>query len=455
MPRWHWGLCTSWRLLRSSPSWHYSYKVYSIYFLRIRSESISIEDSECTLYSIVATRDIITDLARSADKKNSFSNLSLQLRLAVHWIWIDRSTTGVPIQTPPDSKMAYAKELELACQTVQRATHLTKTLLTAVDKGTLDKTDSTPVTIADFAAQALIIHTIHGVYPHDSFVGEEDSHALRSNPTLLDRTWDLLCTVPEGHRPATKDEMMRRIDLGAQGTCSPDTRAWVLDPVDGTATFMNGQQYAVCLSLVENGHQRVGVLGGPNLCLDDGSGQIREDVVDRDGYGYMLFAVEGEGAYQRKMTAPRDQDGERLLPATKLPPVKQITDPADIRFIDSSCATSSNYEVHARVAETLGAPWPPHADLWAAQLRYVAIAAGGCNVLLKVPRQPTYRSKIWDHSGGMLLAQELGVRVTDLEGHAVDCGLGRTLAGCYGMVVAPDPVHGRVVQAVKDVVQSL
>lgn len=340
----------------------------------------------------------------------------------------------------------YSKELELACLTVQRATHLTKTLLTAVDKGTLDKTDSTPVTIADFAAQALIIHSIHNVYPSDNFVGEEDSQSLRSNPLLLDRTWELLCTIPEQYRPSSADEMMRLIDLGAQGTCSPSTRAWVLDPVDGTATFMNGQQYAVCLSLVENGQQKLGVLGGPNLCLE--TGEIKEDVVDRDGYGYQVFAVVGEGAYQRRMHEAPSQ----LLPASRLPRVKQITDPAEIRFIDSSCATSSNYELHARVAERLGAPWPPHADLWAAQLRYVAIAAGGCNVLLKVPRRESYRSKIWDHSGGMLVAQELGVRVTDLAGRMVDCGLGRTLAGCYGMVVAPESIHSAIVDAVARVI---
>lgn len=337
----------------------------------------------------------------------------------------------------------YTKELQLACLTVQRATHLTKTLLTAVDKGTLDKTDSTPVTIADFAAQALIIHTIHAEYPDDNFVGEEDSQSLRENPTLLERTWELLCTIPPQYRPSSKDDMMRLIDLGAQGTCSPSTRAWVLDPVDGTATFMNGQQYAVCLSLVENGHQKVGVLGGPNLCLE--TGEIKETVVDKDGYGYQVFAVAGEGAWQRRMHEHADE----LLAASRLAPVKQITDPAEIRFIDSSCATSSNYEVHARVAERLGAPWPPHADLWAAQLRYVAIAAGGCNVLLKVPRKASYRSKIWDHSGGMLIAQELGVKVTDLEGNSVDCGLGRTLAGCYGMIVAPESVHSVVVDAVR------
>jgi 3'(2'), 5'-bisphosphate nucleotidase len=83
-------------------------------------------------------------------------------------------------------------------------------------------------------------------------------------------------------------------------------------------------------------------------------------------------------------------------------------------------------------------------------MRYVAIAVqGGCNAFVKVPRRESYRSKIWDHAGGMLLVQELGCVVTDLEGQAVDCGLGRTLGGCYGMVVAEASIHGRVLEAVR------
>ncbi|EAW13373.1 inositol monophosphatase family protein [Aspergillus clavatus NRRL 1] len=348
----------------------------------------------------------------------------------------------------------YAKELQLACLAVQRATLLTKRLLEAVDKGSLDKSDSTPVTIADFAAQALIIGAVHHVFPEDEFVGEEDSNALRANPELLERTWELVSTTrlddeeSEGllYAPKSKEEMLYLIDLGAQGKCNPDTRAWVLDPVDGTATFMQGQQYAVCLALVENGRQKLGVLGCPNLNLV--TGRIQEDVVDRDGYGYQVFAVTGHGAWKRKMGRGA------LLPAEKIASRPQITEPKDLDFVDCGSATSSNTDLHARVASTLGAPWPYTTDLWSTQLRYIAIALGGCNALLKIPRKASYRSKIWDHAGGMLIAQEVGVKVTDLAGNPVDCSLGRTLAGCYGMIVAPPSIHGRLVEAVKEVMQE-
>lgn len=348
------------------------------------------------------------------------------------------------------SSTLYSKELQVACLAVQRAALLTKKLLEAVDMGSIDKSDSTPVTIADFAAQAMIIAAVRGVFPEDEFVGEEDSRALRENPELLERAWDLVSSTRLDDEesetmlktPSSKQEMLELIDLGAQGKCNGRGRTWTLDPVDGTATFMLGQQYAVCLALVEDGFQKVAVLGCPNLNLE--SGVIKEDIVDRDGYGHMLSAVKGQGTSIRRM----GRGG--LLPARKVDQIPQITDPRDLRFVDCSMANSSNFELHGSVASRLGAPWPHTTNIWSAQLRYVAIAVGGCNAMIKIPRKPRYRSNIWDHAGGMLLAEEVGCKVTDINGNPVDCGLGRTLAGCYGMVVAPASIHERLVEAVRE-----
>lgn len=351
-----------------------------------------------------------------------------------------------------ESSSPYSKELQIACLTVQRATLLTKKVLEAVDKGSLDKSDSTPVTVADFAAQALIIGAIHHAFPEDDIVGEEDSAALRADATLLDRAWGLVSSTHLDdeaseallYTPKSKEEMLGLIDLGAKGTCGPTGRSWVLDPVDGTATFIQGQQYAVCLALLQDGRQRVGVLGCPNLNL--ASGRMHEDAVDRDGYGSQVFAVAGQGAHMRKMGTGA------LQPAHRLDPKPQITEFHELDFVDCAASTSSNIDYHARLASHIKAPWPHTTDLWAAQLRYIAIAVGGCNTLIKIPRKASYRSKIWDHAGGMLIAQEVGCTVSDLAGNPVDCSLGRTLAECYGMITAPASIHGRLVEAVKHVV---
>ncbi|KAL2005881.1 hypothetical protein VTN00DRAFT_10374 [Thermoascus crustaceus] len=352
------------------------------------------------------------------------------------------------------SSNPYSKELQIACLAVQRATLLTKILLEAVDKGAIDKFDSTPVTIADFAAQALIIGSMHRAFPDDDFVGEESADSLREDPELLDRVWQLVSTTrledPESEAllatPSTKEEMVDLIDLGVKGKCERQGRSWVLDPVDGTATFMRGQQYAVCLALVEDGEQKVGVLGCPNLNLEKGT--VSEDVVDRDGYGLMLSAVTGQGAYIRPMGRGA------LAPATPIPKIRVVGTESDddlsgLRFVDCAAAKSSDFEKHAQFASRIGAPWPPRADLWSAQMRYVAMAVGGCNALIKIPKKKQYRSNVWDHAGGMLIFEECGGKITDLEGNPVDCGLGRVLADTYGMVAAPEGAHARVLDALQ------
>jgi 3'-phosphoadenosine 5'-phosphosulfate (PAPS) 3'-phosphatase len=45
----------------------------------------------------------------------------------------------------------------------------------------------------------------------------------------------------------------------------------MMDPIDRTKEFVKGGQYAVALALVENGEQKVGVLGCPNLNLNYGN----------------------------------------------------------------------------------------------------------------------------------------------------------------------------------------
>src|SRR5690242_4469822 len=88
--------------------------------------------------------------------------------------------------------MAYEKELELALLAVQRAAILTKSVYSSHSKGTLTKTDSSPVTIGDFGAQALIIASIKSAFPDDEVVGEEDADDLRANADLKKLVWDLV-----------------------------------------------------------------------------------------------------------------------------------------------------------------------------------------------------------------------------------------------------------------------
>ena len=142
-------------------------------------------------------------------------------------------------------------ELDIASKAVQLCASLTNRLQRQLkDENAVKKSDFSPVTIGDFAVQALLIAALHGAFPSDVFLAEESADELRSNGALLDQVWELVESVrssfaqcqPVLRTPASKEEVLDLIDKGGKGSETSSGRAWVLDPIDGTATFMTGQQ---------------------------------------------------------------------------------------------------------------------------------------------------------------------------------------------------------------------
>lgn len=371
---------------------------------------------------------------------------------------------------------SYAAELSLALAVVHNASTLTKSVLRSLKNNVSAETkaDDSPVTIADFAAQALLISAIHSVYPDDAFLGEESADALRSNDALADRVWELVLRAQALHAersqsseaqnehakagaqtlkfPASKKEMFDLIDRGGKGTATASGRVWVMDPVDGTATFMQGQQYAVCLCLLVNGRQTVGVIGCPNLAFDVhgplGKSRVHEDLVDETGYGVVLSAVKGQGTYVRSMTESGWGEARRV-DLTELPEKKL----EELNFVESTLGkTSLSQEEHKAVCEQLGAKWPGTV-IWAQQVKHVALALGSTDVMVRIPKTVDRFTCVWDHAGGHLLFTEAGGLIKDFNGGDIDFAQGRHIAGerNYGMIAALPSVFERVERAVKEV----
>lgn len=364
----------------------------------------------------------------------------------------------------------YSAELALALRAVHNASLLTKSVLRSLSNNVSAETkaDSSPVTIADFAAQALLISTLHAAFPDDAFLGEESAAALRQNDALAERVWELVqraqdlahATPPANGDPqpqpaltfpASRAQMLEAIDRGGSGETTHAGRVWVMDPVDGTATFMQGQQYAVCLCLLVDGTQRVGVIGCPNLAFDVTAplGQpITEDRVDEHGFGVVVSAVVGQGTFVRRMLS--DSLGEpRNVNLTSLPPKA----PSALNFVESTIGkTSLAQDAHAAVATALGATWPGTV-LWAQQVKHVALALGATDVMVRIPRTKDRFTCVWDHAGGHLLFTEAGGVIRDFDGGEIDYAQGRHIKGerNYGMIAARPAYFGVVESAVRAV----
>jgi 3'(2'), 5'-bisphosphate nucleotidase len=345
----------------------------------------------------------------------------------------------------------YHRERTIAELAVLRACVLTKRVLAAVDE--ISKTDSSPVTIADFAAQALIISAIRHAFPDDGLVGEEDASALRDDPALRDRVYDLVTSalraLPKdvaeaaGPGPTSVDEMISMIDLGAAGEGGRSGRFWVMDPVDGTRAFLRGEQYAISLALVEDGHELVGTLGCPNVRLTP-EGRIEEISVDTQGLGVLLTAVRGQGSTIRHLTYPGNMSAARRLERLKAPARDQ-----DLHVVDCLLSKAYDHDIVRDVALRLGASYPG-TEVYSSHVRYAALIIGGGDFQLRVPATTKTRMCLWDHAGAQLIFTELGGKVTDLDGKPIDFGAGRDLNQNRGMVAAKEDIHKRVLASVRE-----
>ncbi len=196
-------------------------------------------------------------------------------------------------------------EIRFALEAVRRAALLVRLIQTEMVVSAHEKDDRSPVTVADYASQALLARLLADTFPQDALVAEEDAAALRAMPLLEQVTAYVSNELPA----ATPEAVCAWID---RGRSAPARRFWTLDPIDGTKGFLRGDQYVVALALVEEGLVQIGVLGCPNLL--DG---YRPDY---EGEGSLVVAVRGQGSWVASLISPQYFDplhtSRRLDPST-------------------------------------------------------------------------------------------------------------------------------------------
>lgn len=310
-------------------------------------------------------------------------------------------------------------ELAVAVRAVRIASRVTRRLQAEIGGAFLTKDDRSPVTVADYAAQALVSLTLP---PEEAIVGEETAANLAS-PEGRDVMGKVAAAV-ESEVPGLAVEQV----AGAIDRCSSagggKGRFWVLDPIDGTKGFLRGAQYAIALGLMEDGEIVGGVLGCPNL-------------PSAGGRGCLLAAARGRGAWE----APLDEDGR----APRRIRVAPVADSSAAVFCESAESMHSDRGRHAGMAERLGVTAAPvRMD---SQCKYGAIARGDASIYLRLPSSATYREKIWDHAAGLAVVTEAGGAVTDAYGRELDFTLGRTLDRNRGVVATNGLLHRQVLEA--------
>jgi len=346
--------------------------------------------------------------------------------------------------------------------------------------GSVSKADSSPVTVADYAAQGAVTLTLllalhgasatrallsgGGVPPSFRMVAEEDAGELarggegllRAVAAALGGAAHAKSAFADSPQAAewSADDVLRV--LSAAGGCEGGLAAeragggapgyWVLDPIDGTKGYMRGGQFAVGLAFVRDGAPQFCAIACPALPHPawregDGGGGGAEAAV-----GTLFSAVAGGGAFMEKL---HPVAGDDAGPA----PIRVDAEaPRGLTLCESFDPVHSSHEASARVAAAVAAALGTPA--WASTIqvdsmcKYGLLARGCGHVYTRIPRKG-YVEKVWDHVPGALLLREAGGVVTDGRGGALDFSQGRTLKGNHEVIVGAcsQRVHAAVLAA--------
>jgi len=297
------------------------------------------------------------------------------------------------------------------------------------------KDDRSPVTIADWASQAVVVLALRDALGAEVVIGEEDARVLRGSDQAALRE-RVLRAVRRVRPKASMDDVLDAIDWAGPGSGEDRAkRFWTLDPIDGTKGFLRGEQYAVSLAWVEGGRPAVGVLGCPNLSAD-----FTRPFAEPDPIGLILSACEGQGTLQ----TPADAPDSLPVPLRHAP--RAAGDP--VRICQSVEKEHTNRDSTQRVLDRLGIrSEPARLD---SQAKYAVVARRQADAYLRMPTRPGYVERIWDHAAGWLVAQEAGARVTDIRGRELDFALGRGLEANLGVIAAEPGLHARLIRAIDE-----
>ena len=296
------------------------------------------------------------------------------------------------------------------------------------ETGTMTKLDRSPVTVADYGSQAIICKTLREKFPNDPVVAEEDAKDLRL-PTNKEQLQKISTYVRSAllldDETVSEEDIMNWIDHGNgnSSTIPNDTqqRFWTLDPIDGTKGFLRGDQYAVCLALVENSQVKIGIIACPALELD---GKV----------GHIFLAEKDKGAWRKSL----DDHEEPLKRIEANPEIKSM--------IQSVEAGHGNHTAQEAVAKACGIEAMIKMD---SQAKYCMVASGCTALYLRLSSRA---ENIWDHTAGIILVEEAGGKVSDRNGKRYVFPFGRTrMTETNGVVVTNgNTLHDKVLATLTD-----
>lgn len=315
-------------------------------------------------------------------------------------------------------------ELTTALEAARRAAGVcTEIYQNLVEKA--EKAGREPVTIADYASQAIINATLRDAFPNDDLIGEEHASDFQSVLTDEQRTSVVNFASQGLGRTIDEDDVKRTLDWSGGNS----GHTWIVDPIDGTKGFLAKRAYAIAIAMRDAKGLSLGVIACPNLSLEN-PGELTDQ-------GVIFYAVRGQGAFYEPLEGG---DAVRM----------QVSSTGQNLLIATSVESKhSDQDLFEKVVAAL--PGEEKSPLRLdGQGKYGLVAAGLVTCYFRLVPDENYREKIWDHAAGAIIVEEAGGRVSDFSGAMLNFMGGEKMDDNRGIVVSNGHLHDSLLQAIAD-----
>ncbi|MBN1803151.1 MAG: hypothetical protein JW891_16695 [Candidatus Lokiarchaeota archaeon] len=237
-----------------------------------------------------------------------------------------------------------------------------------------EKSDKTPVTLADIATQAYIINSLRMEFPEDNIIAEEEG-------TILDSKAEGL--IVKCYRELGLEITNLKEIVNYRGSSS--NRQWTIDPIDGTQGFVEGLSYAIGIGFM--------IDSIPSACA------ISVPSYEKNALA-LFFAEKGRGAHASygegdftKITVTRKSDLKELVLCQSL----HYDQPWVSEF-----------------AQKIGIQNSIKID---SMLKFCKVAEGSADLYIKpIDLEHSFS---WDYMPGILIVEEAGGKVTDTQNQPI------------------------------------
>lgn len=291
----------------------------------------------------------------------------------------------------------------------------------------MDKSDSSPVTIADYGCQALIHRAIMLNFPEHGLISEEGSEHLRTNASDSETSFIVRLVSESLGENVTIEQICDWIDHRGG---SDSEFIWSIDPIDGTKGFLRKAQYAIAIGLLQDRKPVGGVLVCPSLPydLDDADSPVGVLMIGHGPGTAMKFAIDAEHSASVSSNTVTDSHQMRVLGSVE-------SAHGDPTLVTGMMAASDIDGGFVR---------------YDSQAKYAVIAMGGAEMYVRPRSKPDYRENIWDHVAGVAICEAAGAVVTDVDGKALDFSHGEKLIKNRGVLAAANAVaHKLAIDGIK------